>query len=178
MEETIGMVGIPSASAIIDSIGICHNAYREVSIFIRALEEMGHDVAVLQQRFKEEECRMWTFALARNLIVDGDRPVDVVRASIPQFWIEVVDTRFSLVRKHIEVAEKLVHKYCDNVPSYEVKSTTESAEKCMVSFRELPFQTVILLIVKYSQQLRRTTRNPKWHLGIIWKDGQLSHQVF
>lgn len=135
---TAGLAGLPSASAITDSIGLCHEGYREVSSFIRALKEMGHDVAGLQQRFKEEECRMWTFALAHNLVVDENLPMNVVRTSLPQFWVEVVDTRFSLVRKHIGKAEDLVHRYTNSVPTSGAKASEESAAKFTVSFGELP----------------------------------------
>jgi len=98
---------------------------------------MGQDVAELQQRFREEECRMWTFALGHNLVVDEDHPPNVMltRTNLTQFWAEVVDTRFALVKKHLEEAEQLVSRYVDKVPISGTKPTQGMATGYMVSYK-------------------------------------------
>jgi hypothetical protein len=171
------LVGIQSASAIVDCIKFCHEGYQYVSTFIRALKEMGHDVAELEQRFKEEECRMWTFALAHNIVLGDDHPRDaVILSSLPPFWLEVVDGRFVQVKEHIEDAENLVRRYIDGNTPTRVNSLQDVATTSNLNFESSPGgpQNVLASLSISERDVKDTSTSSTFSL----ESGQPNHKAF
>lgn len=139
MAEAVAVV--QTVSAIIDCVVICRDGYRKISEVIRTLNEMGEKIAGLQQRFREEECRLWTFALARNLVVDNDHPIYMLPTSLPELWVEVVGNRFALIREHLAEAEHLLYKYDDESSTAVTKLAAGTESGSTVSFENRPLNT-------------------------------------
>jgi hypothetical protein len=103
---------LQSVTAIADSIQLCYQGYCYASEFIHSMREMGEDIAELEQRYREEEFRMWAFALGHNLVIDEkhSRNAEYLN-NLPPYWVSTVHQRFLQATKHMKDVEKIVDRY-------------------------------------------------------------------
>jgi hypothetical protein len=130
---------IQAVSAIVACVVYTHDGYQQISNFIRALNEMGHNVAELQQRFREEDCRMWYFAKAQNLVIDENHSIDAVSERLPPFWIETIYTRLSFVENHLEEAKQVLGKYTGASSDADDKAGLDASTASLVSLENIRF---------------------------------------
>jgi hypothetical protein len=166
---------LQSVSAIVDCIKFCHEGYCYISDFINSIKEMGTDVADLEQRYREEKCRMWSFALAHNLVVDEKHQSDTVCLdSLPPYWVSVVNGRFVEVRKHMEEATNLVIRYVgDDTPP--VKAPAHDAERAPTfNLKKAPTESPSVIEARTLIETHvRTLQKSKFQLKFSWSlDGK------